>query len=300
MKNVQARCAANETPHREGRMIHSFFPTNQICLSHVLPETALTFTSMHDVCRQTQGYFSASAAQLDTKQQYLVETPSTSEVVGHEWSHRLTIVGLNDTRKGGDGAGAYLLGEEAKDTNLSKTSVVDLSPKTGGLLLLGHVLRELEGVVKVEGDGVRDAIGTRGEVGEVTGLATGHVVLVVGGGELGPELEEANEGKDLPLGIVRDGVPESRGVGLAGEGSAVHLHGPGELDAVGVDDVSDEGEHGNTAVLDLGMSEEANGGLIGGAPELSLSEVEGIVEANDRVELLGKGLKIGLCKCENE
>jgi hypothetical protein len=61
-----------------------------------------------------------------------------------------------------------------------------------------------------------------------------------------------------------------------------------------MDDVADEGEHGNTAVLDLGMSEEANSGLIGGAPELSLGEVEGIIEANDGVELLGKGLEVGL------
>ena len=144
---------------------------------------------------------------------------------------------------------------------------------------------------------MRDAIGTRGEV---TGLATSHVMLVVGSRELGPELKESNESKDLPLGIVRDGIPKSRGVGLAGEGSAIHLHGPGELDAVGVDDVADEGEHGNTAVLDLGMSEEANGGLVGGAPELSLGEVEGIVEANDRVKLLGEGLKVGLGIGENE
>ena len=61
-----------------------------------------------------------------------------------------------------------------------------------------------------------DAIGTRSEVGEVTGLATGHVMLVVGSGEFRPELKEANEGKDLPLGIIRDGIPKGRGVGLAG------------------------------------------------------------------------------------
>ena len=42
------------------------------------------------------------------------------------------------------------------------------------------------------------------------------------------------------------------------------------------------------------MSQEANGGLVGGAPELSLGEVEGIVEANDGVELLSEGLKVSL------
>ena len=243
---------------------------------------------------------SARRNYVGTKRQCLVETPGTSEVVGHEGSHRLTIVGLDDTGEEGNRSRSALLGEETDDTKLSKTSIVDLGSEAAGLGLLGHVLRELEGVVQVEGDGVGDTIGARGEVGEVTGLATGHVMLVVGSRELGPELKEANEGKDLPLGIVRDGIPKRRGVGLTGEGRAIHLHGPRELDAVGMDDVADEGEHGNTAVLDLGMSEEANGGLIGGAPELSLGEVEGIVEANDRVELLGKGLKIGLGKYESE
>ena len=139
-----------------------------------------------------------------------------------------------------------------------------------------------------------DAIGTRSEVGEVSGLATGHVMLVVGSGELGPELKEANEGKDLPLGIIRDGIPKGRRVGLAGERGSVHLHGPGELDTIGVDNVSDEGEHGNTAMLDLGVSQEADGGLVSSTPEISLGKVEGIIEANNGVELLGEGLEIGL------
>ena len=42
------------------------------------------------------------------------------------------------------------------------------------------------------------------------------------------------------------------------------------------------------------MSEEANGGLVASTPEIGLSEVEGIVEANNGVELLGKGLEVGL------
>ena len=70
----------------------------------------------------------------------LVDTEGLAHVVGDEGSHRLAVVGLNNTRKSGDGAGAHLLGEEAKDTDLGKTSVVDLGSKAGGLLLLGHVL----------------------------------------------------------------------------------------------------------------------------------------------------------------
>ena len=112
--------------------------------------------------------------------------------------------------------------------------------------------------------------------------------------KLGPELKEGDQGENLPLGGVTDGIPKGRGVGLAGERGSVHLHGPGELDTISVDNVSDEGEHGNTAVLDLGVSQEADGGLVSSTPELSLGKVEGIIEANDGVELLGEGLEIGL------
>ena len=119
-------------------------------------------------------------------------------------------------------------------------------------------------------------------------------MLVVRGGKLTPELKESDESKDLPLGVVSDGVPESRGVGLRGEGGSVHLHGPWELDSVGVDNVSYEGEHGNTSVLDLSMTEESNGGLVGSSPESSLGEVKRIVESNNGVQLLGKSLKISL------
>ena len=92
------------------------------------------------------------------------------------------------------------------------------------------------------GDSAR--VRTGDEVGEVSGLATCHVMLVRVGRELRPELKEGNQGKDLPLGSVTDGVPESRGVGLAGEGRSIHLHGPREFDAVGMDNVSNKGKHG--------------------------------------------------------
>ena len=224
----------------------------------------------------------------------LVATEGLTHVVGNEGSHRLAVVGLHNTREEGNRSRSALLREETKDTELGKTSVVDLGSKAGGLLLLGHVLRELERIIQVERDGVGDAIGSRSEVGEVTGLATGHVMLVVGSGEFRPELKEGDQGENLPLGIIRDGIPKGRGVGLARERGSVHLHGPGELDAIGVDNVSDEGEHGNTAVLDLGVSQEADGGLVGGAPELSLGKVERIIEADNGVELLGESLKVSL------
>lgn len=73
-------------------------------------------------------------------------------------------------------------------------------------------------------------------------------MLVAGGGELAPEFKEGNDREDLPLGRFTDCIPQGRRVGLRRERSSVHLHGPWELDSVGVDDVSDEGKHGNTSV----------------------------------------------------
>ena len=52
--------------------------------------------------------------------------------------------------------------------------------------------------------------------------------------------------------------------------------------------------YSNTSVLDLSVTEESNGSLIGFAPELSLSKVERIIESKHRVQLLGENLKIGL------
>lgn len=45
---------------------------------------------------------------------------------------------------------------------------------------------------------------------------------------------------------------------------------PWELNAICVDDVSNESEHGNTSMLDFGVAKEANCGLVAGTPELCL------------------------------
>jgi hypothetical protein len=42
------------------------------------------------------------------------------------------------------------------------------------------------------------------------------------------------------------------------------------------------------------VTQEANGGLVGGSPERGLGEVEGVEEANNGVELLGHSLKVSL------
>ena len=139
-----------------------------------------------------------------------------------------------------------------------------------------------------------EAIGARFKVGIVTGLATSHVVLMVGSGKFGPELKESNHANDLPLRGVRDFVPKSRGVGVGGERTSIHLHRPGKLEPVGVGNETDESKHGNAAMLDLSVTEEANGRLFSCAPKISLGEIEGVKETNNGVELLGENLKIGL------
>ena len=63
-------------------------------------------------------------------------------------------------------------------------------------------------------------------------------MLVLGGGELTPEFKEGNQREDLPLSRLANSVPKGRGVSLGGEWASIHLHGPGELDAIGMDNVS--------------------------------------------------------------
>ena len=78
---------------------------------------------------------------------YLVDAEGLAEIVGNEGSHWFAVIWLNNTRKGRDGARADLLRKESKDTDLGKTAIVDLGSEAGCLLLLGHVLGELERIV---------------------------------------------------------------------------------------------------------------------------------------------------------
>jgi hypothetical protein len=219
-----------------------------------------------------------------------------SDDIVNERGHWLSIIRLDNSTEKGNGSRGALFGEESENSQHSSTSVIDLGAKTTLLGLLRHVLGELEGIVKVEWNRVGDSLRTTYKVGEVTWLSSGHVMLVARSGELGPEFKEGDNSEDLPLSRVRDGVPKSRWVGLSWERGSIHLHGPWELNSIGMNNVSNKGEHSNTGVLDLGMTEESNGGFIGGSPELGFGKVEGIVESNDRVELLGKDLKISLEK----
>jgi hypothetical protein len=137
---------------------------------------------------------------------FLVQERHT-KVVGHERGHDLTIIRLNNSTEDRDGSGDGLFAQESEDTKLSKTAVVDLGTEAGLLLISAHVLAELEGIEKVEGDGMGNSIRATDEVGVVTGPSTSHVVLVGGSGELTPELKETDEREDLPLCRFTHAVP---------------------------------------------------------------------------------------------
>ena len=103
-----------------------------------------------------------------------------------------------------------------------------------------------------------------------------------------PELEEADGQDDLPLGDLRDGVPQLLGREAIRHGVALR---PREADAVGVHDEANERGHRDAAVLDLSLAQEANGRRVGVTPELATRKVERVPEADDRVERLGLGLR---------
>lgn len=47
-------------------------------------------------------------------------------------------------------------------------------------------------------------------------------------------------------------------------------------------------------MLDLGLAEEADGGLVARAPEVGIGKAKRIVEADGRVEVLGERLEVSL------
>ena len=124
------------------------------------------------------------------------------------------------------------------------------------------------------------------EIGEFTNL-----VRLVDPGE---PLEESNKTNDLGLGLEGHGVPLG-GRGEVGRGHHVSLGGecPGE-DVVALDDVPDKGGHGNTAVFDLGLSEESDGSFLVQAVKAGRGKIQGIPEFDKGVELDRQGFEVGL------
>ena len=169
-----------------------------------------------------------------------------TQIVFREWSHDLTGVRLDNSTENWDRSRDGLLGEESKDSKHGQSSVVDFDLKSSGLSFLTLVLAQSERIVEVEWDRVGKSEGV--EVGVVTRLSSSHVMLVGFTANFTPDLQEGNEAEDLPLSGITDLVPKLRRVGVGRERGSVHLHGPWELDSVGVDNVSNEGEHSNTSV----------------------------------------------------
>ena len=142
------------------------------------------------------------------------------------------------------------------------------------------------------------------ELGELARNSLGRGVVgksrlgAVGGGELRVDLEETNKTNDLELAAVRESIPLlGRGKVGGREGLATQRHGPGEVE-VGLDAVSNKGSHGNTAVLDLGVTEELGGKVAGSSVDLERGQIQRIIEANDGVELLSERFQVGLrCVC---
>jgi len=210
--------------------------------------------------------------------------------VGGERSHDFSGVRLDNSGQRWDGSRDGSLDEEAEKSKHSKTSVVDFDFESTGLLFVTGALGEREGVEKVERD--RVGKGDNIEVGEVTRLSASHVMLVVIGGDFGPKFQEKNKSEDLPLRVIRDLVPKFWGVVSLREWSSIQHHRPRPVDLVGVDNVSDESEHGNTSVLDLGVTQESNGLLVALSPELGFGQVQRIVESDDRVQPLGERFEV--------
>jgi len=212
-----------------------------------------------------------------------------------EGVHDFTGVWGGNSIKGGKSSGDSVSDQESEDTNHCQTSIVDFNQKASFTLFIAHFSVELEGIVKIR-DPV-DSFTEFLESGVLSGLSSTHVVGKGGiavSSHLVPDLEESDDGNDLPLGVDVNQVPLFLGLQIGGR-----RHGTGERlrpaeNQVGLDAVSDEGSHGNTSVLDLGLSQESDGGLVCVVPEFTLGKVEGIVEPKDRVQFKGKTFEVGL------
>ena len=206
-----------------------------------------------------------------------------------ERNHGVTLVRDGDAAEGRDGSRDGVGAEEAEDSKHGKTSVVDFGDQPLLLGLLSHLGVEAKRIVEVEDE--VDIVTEEVELRVLARLASSGVVGKDSTSALVPELQHGDDEEDLPLGGFRDGIPlglrhEVRGrVGITSKSL-----GPRE-DEVGLDNVSNEGEHSNTSVLDLSVTEESDGSLVTDAVEVIVGKVDGVVELDDRVELLGQSLE---------
>ena len=145
------------------------------------------------------------------------------------------------------------------------------------------------------------------EVVEFTGLSSPHVVRLTVVIQLRPELQESNEKDDLKLGGEWKGIPlfgwgtkhvdKSTEYEIEGQkrcqqaiwdasykylqiggrvGSSRGSQRPRENE-VGLDNVTNEGGHSNTSVLDLRVAKEGNGGFVAVSPDGGCGQLKGVV-----------------------
>mmetsp|Transcript_33529 Transcript_33529/g.107007 ORF Transcript_33529/g.107007 Transcript_33529/m.107007 type:complete len:389 (-) Transcript_33529:59-1225(-) len=209
-----------------------------------------------------------------------------------EGLHVVAVVAGDDAREGGDGARDLRLGEEAEEAQHREAAVVGLGDEPLCLLLGRRVLAPLERVKEVEWHRVH--VGRKG--GEVAGLAAAHVVLHAVGGEevlvLGDVLEDADRADDLELRKEGDRVPHLR------RRRALRHHilraDAAKAEAVRVRNVADEAGHRDAAVLNLGVAQPADNGVLVLAPERQIRQAKRVPVPHHWVALLREGLQIGL------
>ncbi len=118
---------------------------------------------------------------------------------------------------------------------------------------------------KVQRNWVRNKFRVIGEVRVGTWLSSTHVVS---SSSLREPFQESNEENDLPLGGVTESIPLLRWrASIRWERSAIGRDWPWEVDAIGLDNVTNKGSHGHATVLDLGVTQESNGLFIGVTPD---------------------------------
>ena len=141
--------------------------------------------------------------------------------------------------KGGNRSRDVVGSDESHDSNHSKTSVVQFTVLLH-LQSIGINIREIE----LREDNFR-------------GVSSLHVV-----GALGFTGEFTNEDHSQNLGLsgIRNGIPGIEGLhcGKRFEGNIRAEH-TREVESRGLDPVSSEGKHGNTAVLEFGGTEPSKG-----------------------------------------
>ena len=146
---------------------------------------------------------------------------------------------------------------KAEDTHHGGPAVIQLNCALLELLLGGKV-------VPSEFVSVHDAVA---KVATELGLKNAHVGRHVRVHDA--QLEDANEGKDLPESTGGDGIgteESSQTVGVRIKGVTLVINGTREVDAGAGDDVAQEGQLGNTAVLQFDVT-EALESLLGGILE---------------------------------